>query len=759
MEDVRGRYSVFTATADPPLEEEVETGGGGWSFPDWGEFLSPLKNILSDAGDKIDRVTTSVSDVMSGQFLKDAVDNLFVLWVDEMNRPLYDVFSKVYLFTPRMGSIDFVYGLWSMITMLCIILLIIGIGVLANQIIKGKKDLKSLMKVFIIALVSSALSLTVLNIIQVVMNWGTHTMMEGMLDTQDIDYTALGGEDILKAIAVGLDALTDPEYMQFTLAALLKDQGGIMTLFLYSFIVIFPLYLIAVIKLIVLIIMTVGVGFWITYMSYTGKVEALIGFLNIYIRTLLLGGAITLHWTLFVKAQTDYMNGEGIFAVTGIAPVLAAPISMLLFYILFFFLWLRPVWRAVRDPIALNGGEAVEKAGKLSERASTSLQSIGKRLGSEYMQRKGLNFGEASKKMQQTGQRMQDMSRQSITSKRMLSKATGGVSEAIAGVRYELPQKWSEEQGTVTTLKAKPISFEGTHVKSDPHEVAHRLKSAGFAAAQILQVPKDERKDMQRLLETGFQKKYGDAISYKESTGQLVLSGHQAQAALREMKDEQFTTNQVKQGHIKEGVIVHQDGAITMLAHDEKAKEALQTVKDKLPTYTKANLTKDEAAEAYKRLTTTTEWKLKPWIKTIQLRDDGLWIPESDVGELTPLLQKMRKTDVHQVRVNMPSGSAFLPKMLEDLKQQGRYSDLLDAVEANAKGNYIMVQQEQLPHFYQAYDDYRKDRTPYYKSSNHKVKVIIDGVPVNYGAAPLNGLDMGSFEELQKSALRQHGKS
>jgi hypothetical protein len=175
------------------------SGGGGWSLPDWSIILGPLPKILADAGEKMDRVTTTVSDVMSGKFLKDSIDNLVILWSDEAAEPLMSVFQKVYLFTPRIAELNFVQTLWSIITLLCVIALFVGSGILANQVLRGKKEMGALLKGFIVSLVTSILSLTILNMINVIANWITQVAVEGIIGTEGIDYTSLTGFEILKA--------------------------------------------------------------------------------------------------------------------------------------------------------------------------------------------------------------------------------------------------------------------------------------------------------------------------------------------------------------------------------------------------------------------------------------------------------------------------------------------------------------------------------------------------------------------------------
>ncbi|GBG08108.1 hypothetical protein PAT3040_02675, partial [Paenibacillus agaridevorans] len=731
---------------------EEPASGGGWSLPDWTIILGPLPKILADTGERMEQMTTTVSDVMNGTFLKTAVDSLVILWADESLTPMLTVFQKIYLFTPRIAELGFVRTLWSAITILCVIALFVGIGVLTNQVLKGKKDMRKLLIGFIVSLGTSIFSLTILNIINVLLNWLTQMMTEGIIGTTDLDYTSLSGQEILKALTMGSDALTDPAYAGKTLGETLSEVGGLFSLLVHTYTVFPVMYVLATIKILTLIGMAIGVGFWIAYVAFSGRLEVLIGFLNIYIRTLFVGVIMTLHWAIFVKAQTDYSLGEGIWAEMGVHPVIAAPVSVIVLLILLYFIWLKPLWRGVRDPITLNGGKVVENAGHWSEKASTSLQAIGKRLGSEGIQKRGLNFASMAKKMQDSGRKMQES--RSQLGNRMLSKATGGVSEVLQGVHYEQPKDWAVQTGDIVTPEAMPVSFAGAQVVAEAHEIAHTLKAEGYQAGTMIVVPKAERADMQNMLALpNFQQKYGSALTYKAATGELVASGKNGSAALNELREAQFTVTDSVHGHTLDGVFVGQDGGVKKIATGKAVDEALQTVKQKLPAFTKANLSPEDAAAAHGQLLANP--KRYPWVDKLKLRKDGLWVPEELVPEVKTVLEGMQKHGVKRIQLDLPKGSRFLGKMMKEWQDSGTHDEWLPAVEADEKTNRVLVQQEKLTSFQAAYDAYRKERTPYWRTASGKVKVILDGQPVDYGQPPLRGLDMGSFEDLQREMMRK----
>ncbi|WP_438498681.1 hypothetical protein, partial [Paenibacillus sp. IHBB 3054] len=295
-----------TPTASPPVERETS-----WYIPDW----------VDDMIHKVDDMIQSFKDLMSGKLIKDAIEGLVVLLVDELMSPLYDAFAKSYLFTPQIAEIDLVQSGWSIFMIIGLVSLFIGISWLAFKIIRGKKDLGSLLKVFLLCFVATYLSLTALNIANVGINWMASKMFEGIIGTSGITYEGLDGQQILKAMIVGADGITEASYAAQTLGELtVSTSGGIFNLLGYLILVVLPLYVVAVVKTLVLMFMAILVNLWITQSAYTGKFETMLGFANLYVRTLIVGLICGLHWAIFVKMQTDYGEGTGFSAAIGIPP-------------------------------------------------------------------------------------------------------------------------------------------------------------------------------------------------------------------------------------------------------------------------------------------------------------------------------------------------------------------------------------------------------------------------------------------------------
>ncbi len=84
-------FLYLKPTASPLVERETS-----WYIPNW----------VDDMIHKVDDMIQSFKDLMSGKLIKDAIEGLVVLLVDELMSPLYDAFAKSYLFTPQIAEID-----------------------------------------------------------------------------------------------------------------------------------------------------------------------------------------------------------------------------------------------------------------------------------------------------------------------------------------------------------------------------------------------------------------------------------------------------------------------------------------------------------------------------------------------------------------------------------------------------------------------------------------------------------------------------
>ncbi|WP_139293528.1 hypothetical protein, partial [Mycobacterium tuberculosis] len=152
--------SEGTPESGEVAEETGSEGSDRWYIPDW----------VIDLLEKIDAMIQKFNDLMSGKLIKDALVGLGVLLIDEALNPLYDAFSKGFLFTPQIAEIDGVRGAWSTVMIISISALFLGILYMAIKVFRGKASLNTLLKVFIGAFIINFFSLTILNILNVGLN-------------------------------------------------------------------------------------------------------------------------------------------------------------------------------------------------------------------------------------------------------------------------------------------------------------------------------------------------------------------------------------------------------------------------------------------------------------------------------------------------------------------------------------------------------------------------------------------------------------
>lgn len=734
-----------TPTIAPPGTAEPAERETSWYIPDW----------VDDMIQKVDDMIQSFKDLMSGKLIKDAIEGLIVLLVDELMSPLYDAFAKSYLFTPQIAEIAMVQSGWSLFMIIGLVLLFIGISWLTFKIIQGKKDLGSLLKVFFICFVATYFSLTVLNIANVGINWMASKMFEGIIGTSGIAYEGLEGQQILKAMIVGSDGITEASYAAQTLGELtVSTSGGIFSLLSYLLLVVLPLYVVAVLKTLVLMFMAILVNLWITQSAYTGKLETMIGYANLYLRTLLVGLICGLHWAIFVKMQTDYGEGTGFSAAIGIPPIIFAILSALALLVFFFFFWLKPLMKATQNPMTLNGAQVVESMGKWGERTSTSLDSMGKRMGSEGVQKKALSMQEASKRMQNAAERMR--TQRSVGRDKMVSSLSGGLSESVQGIAYHEPEEWLEEGGQVHVDIEHELAFGESEIKSSALNISTVLGEEGFRSVSLLQAPVAQRKQLTKKLST-LKKEYQDDVQWDERTGELILAGHTLDM-LPQLEQDGFDVSAIREGMYKDGAFVDLNSApqITMLKDTTEAEQAVKQIKEALPLYTQAKLPQGKASAAYHALQDRADEY--PWVKELLLEQGALWLPDDYLEEATEVLEGMLAQTTRKIRYNFPRHSRFAATMVEAWERSGSVKGLVEVLELANDESHVYVPEEHLSEFQKAYDSYRKDRIPYWRAKDGAVYVIKDRVPVNYGQPPLDGLDMGSFEKLQKEMLHRHEK-
>ncbi|OMG48363.1 hypothetical protein BK140_16865 [Paenibacillus macerans] len=775
-EEESGDSESGESGSSDPDEEQKESDDSDSS----GGLFGWAKKLIQ----KIDDMLQTFKDLMSGKLIYDAIEGLTVKAVDEIVAPLYGAFAKSYLFTPQLAEIDVIHKGWSIAMVLGLAALILGVIWLSFRVIRGKKSLKKLLQAFLICLPIVFYSLTILNVLNVLTNWLTQNMLEGVIGTSGsgISYQGLTGEQILKAFIVGGDAITDPVYAAQSLGNIVvQSPGGMFMLVTYLAFVIVPLWLVSVFKTLILMALIVFFPIWIAYIAYTGKTETLAGFANLYIRTLLVGFFSALHFGVFVRMQTDYGTGTGIAAELGVSPIIFAILSVIaLLVFLYFFHW-RPVWRAIKDPIHLGGGNVVERAGQWGERASLAANMIGKRMGADGLQKRALSWADKSRKMQEVGKRMQAQ-QGSARAARALSKMTKGASEAFQGVVYTPPTAWAEEAGTIVRTEAPQLELGRSQIDTSSTNIHDILTNEqGFSPAKYLPVSGHEQAEIHKIVDK-LDPSFKDHVQITSKGLFVTGNSDKADEALSHLKKRGVKIEKMRQGLSKEGAFVDLgDRSIHVLDDYQETQDVVDKIQEELPTHSPLTLDPETAQRVYDQL--LHRQKELPWVKDLKWQTsqgvpipkaDGsqqilalgqqqpvqLLVPDDHMNDAKPYVEKMLAKQKSSVRVNLPRGSRFLDTMIQDWEKSGQHSTLLKALEPVPKRNYLYVQQESKEDFLKAYEAYRKDRKPFWRTQSGQVKVIIDGVPVDHGAPPLDGLDMGSFEAFQKEMLeKRHNKN
>ncbi|MEC0167383.1 hypothetical protein [Paenibacillus graminis] len=736
----KGQTSMLSAVATPaPTAGNSDDSGKSWIIPDF----------IYDLMDKVNEMIQSFKDLMSGKLIKDAIEGLTIMLVDDALAPLYGAFEQSYLFTPQIAEIDVVYMGWSYFMIAGLALLFIGILWLVFRIIHGKQPMGALIKVFLACFAATYLSLTLLNFANVGVNWMAQNSFEGIIGTSGISFQGLEGQQILKALIVGKDGITEASYAAMTLGELTSQtSGGIFTLLGYVLLVVFPLYLVAIFKVLILILMAIFVPMWIAYAAFTGKMETLLGYGNLYLRTILVGLICGLHWAIFVKMQTNYGEGKGFCAAIGIPPVIFAMITTVMLIIFFYFFWLKPMFRAAKSPITLNGSQVLDTLGGWGERSSAAMDNIGKRMGSEGMQKRALSMKESSKRMRESAERMKD--KRSVAVNRMASGLTKGMSEAWQGVTYEAPTEWLTTSGTVDAAVMSELELGEPEIIASGMQVYSTLKDEGFSSVSLVEVSPDQRKKLSGQLKS-LKPEYQKEVKWNEATGELLLTG-ETMDLVQQLESLGYSLPAGQEGMYRDGAFVDLASQQIKTVHpSERTEKAIQAVHDSLPMFTKLPLAEAQATAAYHALQQREdEWS---WAKRIRMEQGVLWVPEEAAEEAAEVLEEMLVTMNKKVRCNFPRHSQFADDMLESWRREGQHTSLLSVLELSKDQSHVYVPEDQLKEFSAAYDDYRQERTPYWTAKDSTVYVIRDGVPVSYGQPPLSGLDMGSFEKLQQDML------
>ncbi|WP_338709262.1 hypothetical protein [Paenibacillus amylolyticus] len=737
--------SSNTSTSQPPSGEEVqsESGSGSdkWYIPDW----------VIDLIEKIDNMIQNFKDLMSGKLIKEAIVGFIVLMTDDALTPLYDAFSKGFLFTPQVAEIDGVWSTWSIFMILAMVAILLAVLFLSIQVYRGKAALKTILKTFIGAFVINFISLTILNIINVLINMGTQNMLQGALGTSGIIYQGLDGQQILKALIVGVEGITDPTYAGQTLGqVVVETPGGVFVLICYSLFIVLPFYLVVVGKQLVLILMAVLVPGWISYAAFSGKYETLIGFLNLYIRTLFTGFLCAIYWAIFVQQQSKWSKGEGFFAALGIPPVLLALFMGLMLLFAIYFIWIKPLFSAIKNPISLNGANVVEGLSKFGVKTSESLSNMGKRFGSEGLQKRASDLEHASRNLGDTAERIKNQ--RSVTADSIASRLTGGISDSMRNLEYKEPETWVKESNNIISVEENDIELGTAKTFVSTENMEKKLVEKGFAAGAVIDIKGDDKKTVEAQL-ASLESEQREGIRWSTHTGKLFIPDV-ADNVYESLQKAGVDVSVIQESFEKDGLAVQMEtGKPMMLEETKGAEKALKAVEKALPYHVETNLSPADANQMYKEMSSRSDEF--DWVDDLQMENDKLWIPKEHAEDIQHVMEEMISNLTNKTRMDFPKNAQFAEKMITEWKDHAG-KEWAKEIELGKDGSHVYVPEKHKKEFVKSFDEYRKDKTPFWRARNGKTYVVKDGVPVMNGQPPLNGLDMGSYEAFQNEMRHKH---
>ncbi|HHW36809.1 MAG TPA: hypothetical protein GXX18_06150 [Bacillales bacterium] len=768
-------------------ESNSSGGGDGGLFERLAAFFKKLNEMFQ----KVNEIWNNLQLLMTPEGIVDLFNGMVVKIVDDALAPMLGIFGSSLLFLPEIKEADFVHDNWSRMAILSIPFILFSLGLSGLQLVRGKREMLSMFRAALVGLVVIFLSLSIINGLLIFSNYLLEQALINMLDTT-IDLKSLSGQDVIKAMVGGLDAIEDPELSLMTLGQFLvqTENGGLLGLLGVTVFVVLPLFLVVFIKTMVMFGLAIFCPGWGAYAVFRSKEEVIVGWGNLFFRTLMIGIMISLAWGQMVEFKTDTLNGEGIAAFTGVSPIIFNCILVIIILLLTWIFWARPLLGAAKAPFELNGGQAIMKLGETQQKASDIVMDIAKRYQVDGWQEKSLSWKSKGKELEEKGRLYQEQQVDfgKVLQSKILSRSTMRNSELLEGIQYKQTQEYFKHLGSVSKIQDQAVlSF-------------------------------DQPIDLQSLKKI-FQKEHAgeewiNHLEFDSRMNQVVLKQEHEplfQQALENMlnsEDNYWETSNRKYVVLENGVPKEVDVKPTgfNLGSYKGFADAVEPVGDgkdiiRLPD---GSAFSDEFIAFVRKRN-----PLEAWANRVQLNEDknqlvveksysSKWQNELDefYRKHTPYWQNKNNDYVSmdngevQVFQDKPGNGIFMGNyenhnkihslgIKERAAQDKKMNDIFilpddDAIQTKIT-KFIDSQNKSHLHSFLQFDEnklkveqaYAKEMetvlhsffnsaTPYWIDRKGKVMVLDEGIPVNVGYAPTNGVYMGRFEQLQSNAIQSH---
>ncbi|MDO7785790.1 hypothetical protein P6N53_00900 [Desulforamulus aquiferis] len=360
-------------------EDDEDGSGGGLSI-----------GLISSLIEKIDAFIQTVQDLIPGKLLLKAIKSWIYSIIDDALQPVLGVFGRAFLFTPSVAGQEWVRSGWS--TMFFFSLGLFALAVLISGVrimsAKGLSDIAKPLKVLCGALLASISSLYLVEFFVSFFNFTLAGVVREYLMELGAKCSLLGnpessvfdGNIILLATLIPPEQIASAVTQGHSVNYFLGAAGGILLSGFGSFFIAI-LSVIIGLRYLVLCLLAITAPGYFTGAALTGTWAPLAGWVNFYFRTLLLQLIFILGW-IFMVAISDANETVGSpAAVVGVSSMLVNLIIIVVMDVVAIFIWVVPGAKAVMNPLTLNGGEFIEKAGDFGMRTSKLAHNVASRFG------------------------------------------------------------------------------------------------------------------------------------------------------------------------------------------------------------------------------------------------------------------------------------------------------------------------------------------------------------------------------------------
>ncbi|WP_202707693.1 hypothetical protein [Sporosalibacterium faouarense] len=337
--------------------------------------------------------------------------------------------TKWVLQTPYLINYEWIQKVWWFCFIISIIMLGVGAGISVVKLFAGWTAAGAVLTSILIAFVGSTLSLYGSDKLISGINFATNELVNGTLvteyyrgenqkaileeglDEDDIGFDSFEGKALMKVSFGG--NLTDEEELYKTFTG---NGGGGIILMIWGMLVLFLIGLFGQIRYGIIGLLAGIAPFWFSSSAFTGDSRPAVGYINLFVRSVLLSGIFDIAW-LFAT----YTNRSLEFADLGRQSISCLIYTIALVAAIWF--WFRWVVKAAIKPATLAGGAVQKHYGKMGSKIGKAMEGVGARFGMETLEVKG---GE----IRATGEE-----RSKIASEKRAGDFTGNTKDRLAQAR------------------------------------------------------------------------------------------------------------------------------------------------------------------------------------------------------------------------------------------------------------------------------------------------------------------------------------